>query len=119
MIKLTSQGVYLVDGKLSNTSSTSPEEARKNTLAYSIMSAHNCSDTEGQMKIRFDALDYSNVCDVMGSQSIKSYLHLSLCVGTVVSIHNRVCNSIFSCLFGRRGRGVAELTVNEINSCGS
>ena len=56
MIKLTANGVYLVDGKPQATSSVPAAEARKNTIAYSIMNAHNVSDTEGQMRIKFDAL---------------------------------------------------------------
>ncbi len=56
MIKLTSNGVYLVNGKICATADIPAEQARKNTIAYQIMDAHNSSDTEGQMKIRFDAL---------------------------------------------------------------
>ena len=56
MVKLTPNGVYLVDGKISNDAPISPAEARKNTIAYGIMNAHNVSDTEGEMKIKFDAL---------------------------------------------------------------
>ena len=57
MVKLTSHGVYLVDGKVCDSAPLSPAEARKNTIAYSILNAHNTakSDDEG-MKIRFDAL---------------------------------------------------------------
>ena len=57
MIKLTSHGVYLVDGKVSDNASLSPAEARKNTIAYSILNAHNTAKSEDEgMKIRFDAL---------------------------------------------------------------
>ncbi len=56
MIKLTASGVYLVDGKPADTAPISAAEARKNTIAYSIMNAHNISDAEGQMRIKFDAL---------------------------------------------------------------
>ncbi len=55
MIKLTSTGVYLVDGKVSATAELSPAEARKNTIAYSILNAHNTGDGDN-LKIRFDAL---------------------------------------------------------------
>ena len=55
MIKLTSHGVYLVDGKLSNTAELSPAEARKNTIAYSILNAHNVASDDA-LRIRFDAL---------------------------------------------------------------
>ena len=56
MIKLTSNGVYLVDGKPAASAPLSPEQARKNTIAYSIMNAHNVSGEEGTMRIKFDAL---------------------------------------------------------------
>ena len=55
MIKLTSNGVYLVDGKVAATSDVPAAEARKNTIAYSILSSHNKGD-EKDMKIKFDAL---------------------------------------------------------------
>ena len=56
MIKLTSTGVYLVDGKPVASADVCPAKARKNTIAYSIMNAHNTSTVEGEMKIKFDAL---------------------------------------------------------------
>ena len=56
MIKLTSHGVYLVNGKPADKADLSPAEARKNTIAYSIMNAHNVSGEEGAMRIKFDAL---------------------------------------------------------------
>ena len=55
MIQLTSTGVYLVDGKVMKSAPLSPAEARKNTIAYSILNAHNSGDGEN-LKIRFDAL---------------------------------------------------------------
>ena len=56
MVKLTSNGVYLVNGKISKDAPISPAEARKNTIAYGIMNAHNVSDADSEMKIKFDAL---------------------------------------------------------------
>ncbi len=55
MIKLTSHGVYLVDGKLADRAELSPAEARKNTIAYSILQAHNTTSDDA-LRIRFDAL---------------------------------------------------------------
>jgi len=55
VIKLTNKGTYLVGGKPAAVASLSPEEARKNTIAHSILSAHNCGD-EQNLRIRFDAL---------------------------------------------------------------
>ena len=57
MIKLSKDGVYLVDGKLASSAALSPEEARKNTIAYSILDAHNQGDKESNdLRIKFDAL---------------------------------------------------------------
>ena len=56
MIQLTSNGVYLVDGKIAKTASLSAEEARKNTIAYSVLNAHNVSGNDRDLKIKFDAL---------------------------------------------------------------
>ena len=55
MVKLTNNGVYLVDGKLSATSDIAPEVARRGTIAHSILSAHNVGDDKN-LKIKFDAL---------------------------------------------------------------
>ena len=55
MIKLTSHGVYLVDGKIADSAALSPAEARKNTIAYSILQAHNTASDDA-LRIRFDAL---------------------------------------------------------------
>ncbi len=46
MIQLTSHGVYLVDGKPVASAPISPEEARKNTIASSILRAHNVGKDE-------------------------------------------------------------------------
>ena len=56
MVKLTEKGVYLVDGKPAATAPLSPEEARKNTIAYSILQAHNQSGDDKKLNIRFDAM---------------------------------------------------------------
>ncbi len=56
MIQLTSHGVYLVDGKPVDQAPISPEEARKNTIASSILRAHNVGSDEKALNIRFDAL---------------------------------------------------------------
>ncbi|MBE6701943.1 MAG: hydratase [Ruminococcaceae bacterium] len=56
MVKLTENGVYLVDGKVSATAPLSPAQARKNTIAYSILQAHNSSGNEEKLNIRFDAM---------------------------------------------------------------
>jgi len=56
MIKLTDHGVFLVNGKVTDTAALTPAEARKNTIAYSILQAHNHSGNDEKLSIRFDAM---------------------------------------------------------------
>ena len=56
MIKLRKNGVFLVDGKLAETAPLSPAEARKNTIAASVLKSHNTSGSEAALRLRFDAL---------------------------------------------------------------
>ncbi len=61
MVKLYDGGVYLVNGTEIVPEAAAPaqynkEEARKGTIAYSILKAHNTSGNMEQLKIKFDAL---------------------------------------------------------------
>jgi len=56
MITVKKQGVYLVDGKLLDTCDIDKETAKKGTIAYGILSAHNKSKESGKLRISFDAL---------------------------------------------------------------
>ncbi|WP_125140465.1 hydratase [Clostridium transplantifaecale] len=66
MVKLYEGGAYLVNGEKLVTESAeaeqmlgkkiSREEARKNTIAYSILEAHNTSEDMEHLKIRFDSM---------------------------------------------------------------
>ena len=57
MVQLTNHGVYLIDGvKPVDTCDVAPEEARKGTIAYSILTAHNTSGNDSDLRIRFDAM---------------------------------------------------------------
>ncbi len=65
MIKLYEGGVYLVDGQLvpaaqaqgdPRLQDTTPQQAKKATIAYSILQAHNHSGDPASLQIRFDAL---------------------------------------------------------------
>ena len=57
MIKTTKEGVYLLNGEtVSKTSGISKEEAKKGTMAYSILTSHNTSGDDKKLKIRFDAM---------------------------------------------------------------
>ncbi len=56
MITLHKDGIYLVDGAPADTGLTSPEQARKKTIAYRILSSHNTSGDDARLKIKFDAM---------------------------------------------------------------
>ena len=56
MIQLTNHGMYLVNGVPCETASISQEEARKGTMAWRILQAHNVSSDPKNLRIRFDAM---------------------------------------------------------------
>ncbi len=56
MITLHKGGMYLVNGVPAETADISPEEARKQTIAYSILNSHNTSGNDEKLKIKFDAM---------------------------------------------------------------
>jgi len=59
MIKSINHGVYLLNGKTvveSGENLPSIEEAKKGTIAYSILTSHNTSSSNGKLKIKFDAM---------------------------------------------------------------
>ena len=56
MINLSKNGAFLVDGKIVTDYPGDPAEARKGTIAYSVLKAHNTSDSMDNLRIKFDAL---------------------------------------------------------------
>jgi len=68
MIKLSNNGVYIVNGKvfedgadikerlLGEGVNITKEEAKKNTLSYGILEAHNKSEDMNSLKLKFDCL---------------------------------------------------------------
>lgn len=57
MAELISGGVFVTDGRRIEKDSSVPKEvARKNTISYEILSKHNVSGDESNLKIKFDAL---------------------------------------------------------------
>ena len=58
MIELFEQGVYLVEGQpvRGGEGLPAPNAGRENTIAYSILRAHNKSDNPKKLKIKFDSL---------------------------------------------------------------
>ena len=55
MIKLHEKGIFLVNGKPSQTADLTPEIAKKNTITYSILQSHNRSTDASKLRISFDA----------------------------------------------------------------
>lgn len=59
MVELVKNGFYLLEGQTiakSGEGLPTPDEARENTIAYSILRAHNVSDNKKKLRIKFDAL---------------------------------------------------------------
>ncbi len=57
MIQLIGEGRYLLSGsQIAESAPVSKEEARKNTMAYKILQAHNVSGSESKLQIKFDAM---------------------------------------------------------------
>ena len=48
--------MYLVDGQLTETADMDVKEAKKNTIAYGILQAHNQSGNPEELQIKFDAM---------------------------------------------------------------
>lgn len=84
MIKLYEQGAYLVNGtelieenesaklEILTGKKVSKEEARKGTIAYSIMKAHNTSGNMNDLKIKFDAMASHDITFVGIIQTAKA-----------------------------------------------
>ena len=56
MITLHPSGVFLADGVPCEAAPISPEEGRRQTMAWRILHAHNTSGDPSRLKIRFDAM---------------------------------------------------------------
>ena len=56
MITLRKEGIYLVDGVPCETCDVSKDEARRGTIAYSILDAHDNKSDKDVLHIKFDAL---------------------------------------------------------------
>ena len=55
-ITLNDQGIFLVDGVPQQDGPISKEEARRQTIAYGILTSHNTSGNDDKLKIKFDAM---------------------------------------------------------------
>lgn len=91
MIKLKKYGVTYKDGKL--VKATSPDkEARKKTLAYKILAAHNLSDSDERLNVRFDEITSHDITYVGIVQTAKaSGLKKFPLPYTLTNCHNSLC----------------------------
>ncbi len=91
MIKLINKGVYYQNGKLVKANSKD-QQAKKKTLAYSILSSHNTSDMEGKLKIKFDEITSHDITYVGIIQTAKaSGLEKFPLPYTLTNCHNSLC----------------------------
>ena len=73
MIKLYEQGIYLKNGtEILEQCDVSKEEAKKGTMAYSILKAHNTSDNMEHLRIKFDAMASHDITYVGIIQTAKA-----------------------------------------------
>ncbi len=56
MITLHDNGIFLVNGVPCDSAPLSPQEGRRNTMAWRILQAHNVSNDPEQLNVRFDAM---------------------------------------------------------------
>lgn len=94
MIKLHKGGTYLINGKPCDDKEVSlnQEEARKGTIAYSILNEHSISDDPNNLKIKFDALASHDITYVGIIQTaIASGLEKFLIPYVLTNCHNSLC----------------------------
>jgi aconitate hydratase len=79
MIKLYDSGVYLVNGKEileednnARLGNISKDEAKKNTIAYSILDKHNTSGNMEKLKLKFDSMTSHDITYVGIVQTAKA-----------------------------------------------
>ena len=98
MIKLVDSGVYLEKGKdiipeeQGNRANFSKEEARKNTMAYQILEAHNLADNMESLQIKFDKLTSHDITFVGIIQTARaSGLQKFPLPYVLTNCHNSLC----------------------------
>jgi aconitate hydratase len=78
MIKLYDSGVYLINGKEilaendAKLKNINKEEAKKNTIAYSILEKHNTSGNMEKLKLKFDSMTSHDITYVGIVQTAKA-----------------------------------------------
>ncbi len=91
-MKLHDGGVYLVNGKVTEECSVPKEEAKKGTIAYGILKAHNTSGNMDDLKIKFDALTSHDITYVGIIQTARaSGLEKFPIPYVLTNCHNSLC----------------------------
>lgn len=92
-MKLWEKGAYLVNGKLAeNASGLTQDEARKKTIAYSILQKHNTSSDEEKLKIKFDKITSHDITYVGIIQTARaSGLEKFPLPYVLTNCHNSLC----------------------------
>ena len=78
MVKLYEDGIYLRGGSevvpaaeaAERGITQTPEDAKRGTIAYSILQAHNTSGDPEALKIRFDAMASKRILSASGSPDV-------------------------------------------------
>lgn len=91
MVKLKKYGVYYSGGKLVRANAPDAQ-AKKKTLSYNVLSAHNVSDDETKLKIKFDEITSHDITYVGIIQTAKaSGLDKFPLPYTLTNCHNSLC----------------------------
>lgn len=93
MIKLIEGGAYLINGKEIAYSNPMPSDiARKNTIAYGILSNHNTLKEDKKLKIKFDAMASHDITYVGIIQTARASGLTSFPIPYVLTnCHNSLC----------------------------
>ena len=91
-MKLHETGAFLVDGRLSAVGPRPKEEARRGTIAWRILQAHNGSADPEMLRIKFDSLATHDITYVGILQTARASGLERLPVPTVfTNCHNTLC----------------------------
>ncbi|MBE7087028.1 MAG: hydratase [Clostridiales bacterium] len=91
MVKLIRKGVYYQNGKLIKATKVD-EPAKKGTMAYKILSAHNVSNVSGKLSAKFDEITSHDITYVGIIQTAKaSGLEKFPIPYTLTNCHNSLC----------------------------
>ncbi len=91
MVKFINKGVYYSNGKLVK-AKTPDAQAKKGTMAYRILSAHNVSDNDEKLNVKFDEITSHDITYVGIIQTAKaSGLEKFPIPYTLTNCHNSLC----------------------------